>query len=331
MRPNGVMLSAGVHAVGEQEGTQWNAIADAPGATLGGMAAAADGSIWLATRASVALAPTSGLGSLEYSHATVLTGASASTQDLSTLTQGAVPDDLLAALADAGVTLDPAHMVTTPEQTGCWLIRSGADLYIVVARAGAAGSTVDVSQSRAVFYPTAPPAGGGSAGAGASIVATGLAANAGTTQTWTVLASGTAAQLTVQQSAVVMMPADANAPSFGETASLASTQAQAQAAPTMLGATSTLALTEPLANIYDAATVQVNLNVVTAAGGQVVSVPIGSGDPQQVHRVVQRADAGGRDRSDRRATDRQPGDEPERVRERISVDGGAVADDRRPE
>ena len=74
LRPSGSMavtakLSvAGVHAVGEQQGTDWNQISSAPAATLSGMAGAPDGSLWLATRTSVSLAPTSGTQEIDISH-----------------------------------------------------------------------------------------------------------------------------------------------------------------------------------------------------------------------------------------------------------------------
>jgi hypothetical protein len=271
LRPSGVMAVAGVHAVGEQQGTAWNAVATAPGATLAGMAGGSDGSIWLATRTSATLTPTSGTGELQFTHALVLTGCSVIPRDLEMLSQGAVPDTLLAALADAGEPLDPSHAVTTLQQTGCWLIRSGDDLYIPVQRSGAAGSTIDVYRNQTILYPTGPP--------------TKPSTEAGDTENWTVLAAGTIATVTVRKPTVVLLPADAGAPAFGETASLAATTAESQAAPTTLGATCTISLQHGLVNIYDAGTMQVNLNVVTAAAGQPVSVPIGSGDPQQSHQT----------------------------------------------
>ena len=195
--------------------------------------------------------------------------------------------------ADAGATIDPSHAVTSSQQQYCWLIRSGNDLYLAAQRSGATGTTLDVYHNQTILYPTAPPLGGTGPTSAAALEAAGSnqnvnltalrAAEAGTAQTWTVLAGGTLATLTIPASAVVWLPADADAPSFGETATIAAATAEVQASAETLGPTSTLSLSEPLTYLYDASTVQVNLNVVPAAAGQVVSVPIGSGDPQQAH------------------------------------------------
>lgn len=272
VRPSGKMAVtaklevAGVHAVGEQDGAQWPAISSAPAATLAGMAGAPDGSLWLATRTSASLTPTSGTGEIDIGHARVLTGAGASPQDVAMLAQGAVPDTLVAALADAGVQLDSGHVVLQAGEADCWLIHSAGELYIIVQRTSP-GTTFDVYRNQTVVYPTGPPTADGTA------------------QTWNVLADGTRATLTVQQARLRVLPADVNAPSLAETAKLASTTADAQAAPVTLAATSTLTLQQPLAHVYDPETLQVNLNVVAAAAGQPVSAPIGSGDPQQANQM----------------------------------------------
>ena len=158
--------------------------------------------------------------------------------------------------------LDPGHIVNATE-SDCWLIHSAGDLYIVVQRSGA-GSTLNVYRNQTVVYPTASASVDGNA------------------QTWTVLAGGIPATVTVQQARAQLLRADSNSPSFAETAVLAATTADAQVS-VALEATGTLGLQEPLAHIYDASTVQVNLNAVSAAAGQPVSAPIGSGDPQQAN------------------------------------------------
>jgi hypothetical protein len=271
LRPSGSMAVtaklavAGVHAVGEQQGTDWNQISSAPAATLSGMAGAPDGSLWLATRTSASLVPSSGTQEIDIAHAQVLTGADVTDADILMLSQGGVPDTLVGALADAGVQLDPGYVVGSATETDCWLIHSGGELYIVVHRS-ASGSTLDVYRNQTTVYPTAPA---------------GLVGNA---QTWSVLAGGIPATVTVQQARVQVLPADADSPSFAETAAVAATTADAQAA-VALAPTGTISLQDPLAHIYDAATVQVNLNAVSAAAGQPVSAPIGSGDPQQANQA----------------------------------------------
>jgi hypothetical protein len=267
LRPSGVMSAAATHDVGDQQGVQWNPVSESPAATISGIAGAPDGSLWIATRASASLAPGTGLGELKISHHRVLEALNVSGRDLATLNQGAVPDGLVAALADAGEALDPSRSVTPGDGLGCWLIRSSDDLYVVAQRTGATGSTISVYRNQMAVYPT------------------GQMGQIGTAKTWEVLAAGTTATLTIKATRIVPLLADANAPSLAETATIAGTSSDPEAGPVTLGSTSTVTLQQPLAHIYDASTVQVNLNVVAAASGQAVSRPVGSGDPQQSHQT----------------------------------------------
>lgn len=263
LRPSGVMSAAALHDVGDQQGTEWNPVSESPAATISAIAGAPDGSLWIATRAWASLVPQSGMGELEIKHRPLVAGLAVTARDVESLSQGAVPDGLLAALADAGEPLDASHAVTIADGTGCWLIRSGGDLYIVAQRTDGEGSTIDVFLNETVVYPTGPPG------------------QTSTAKTWPVLAGGITATLAIQESRIVQLPAEADAPSLAETATIADTSGDLEAGSVTLGSTSTLTFSPPLAHIYDASTVQVNLNVVAAASGQAISRPIGSGDPQQ--------------------------------------------------
>jgi hypothetical protein len=267
LQPSGTMTLAGARAVATLQGAEWNEVSSPPGTTIAAMAGAPDGSLWLAAQASVPARPQSGTGEFDIRHLFVLGGVDVTTRDLETLAQGGVPDTLLAALSDAGEALDVSHAITTPATPGCWLISSAGRLYIVVQRGTTDQPTLEVYRNQAVVYPTGPPA------------------NNGTAQKWTVLAGGVLASLVAQESTVVRLPAGTDAPAWVEMATVAPPPAGAEAAPMTLGATSTVTLKDPLSYVYDAGTVQVNLNMVPAAAGQSVSVPIGSGDAQQAHQT----------------------------------------------
>jgi hypothetical protein len=269
LRPSGVMSAAALHDVGDQQGTEWNPVSESPAATISAIAGAPDGSLWIATRAWASLVPQTGMGELEIEHRPLVADLAVSARDVESLSQGAAPDALLAALADAGEPLDASHAVTTADGTGCWLIRSGSDLYIVAQRTDAQGSTINVYLNETVVYPTGPPG------------------KISTATAWPVLAGGIAATLAVQESRIIQVPADADAPSLAETATIAGASADLEAGSVTLGSTSTLTFQQPLAHIYDASTMQVNLNVVSAAAGQPVSRPIGSGDPQQANQTFE--------------------------------------------
>lgn len=73
---------------------------------------------------------------------------------------------------------------------------------------------------------------------------------------------------------VVLLPATADTPEVAEVVETAGVDPPA-----------TLRLAAPLAHVYDATTVTLHLNVVAAAHGRPVSVPIGSGDPGLAHQA----------------------------------------------
>ena len=260
-----VLMAGGPFGVVAYRDGRWAPVAGPTGSSLGAIAAAADGSLWLGARAALALGTAPGAPAQELGHEPVFSGVRVAQRDIETLEQGAVPPVLLAAFADAGHTLDPAHVVVAADGPGCWAIRSAADLYIAAQRNGRWGPAVLAYRNQAVVYPTAP------------------ATTKAGVQTWTVEANGAAASLTAPATRIIQLPAGSDAPALAENANVAA--AAAGAPVTTVGAGTTLPLKQPLAHVYDASTVTINLNVVPAAQGQPTSIPIGSGDPHAAHQT----------------------------------------------
>ena len=294
--PIGALLAAGSNGVMQRTGPSWTSIAPTTGASLAAVAGAPDGSVWLGARAALPLPAAPGSPAQQVSHAPVFTGVGVGQRDIDTLAQAAVPDVLLAAFADGGTALDPSHVVVAADGSDCWMIRSADELFVVTKRSSAAGLSLSAYRNQAVLYPTAAPS------------------SSSGVQTWPVEVGGVAATLTAPAARLVYLPAGSDAPALAESATVATiapgedpspspspapapppaptTPAPSPAPPASPAASATgagpdagttLTFQQPLTHVYDASTVQVNLNVVPAAQGQPVSIPIGSGDPQAAH------------------------------------------------
>ncbi len=263
--PAGTLVAAGPAGALQRAGTGWSELAPPVGASLTGLAGHPDGALWFAASASLRLVASDGTAGLALAHESLLSGAIVQQQDLATLAQGGVPAVLVAALADCGHALDPSCTVAPGDGPGCWLIRSGGDVFVVAARSSGGRTAVCVHRTAAVAYPLAP------------------ATTRGGAQSWPVEAGGTAATLVAPTARVLLLAADADAPALAEQATVAAPGVQPAAAPA--GSGSSVRFAQPLCHLYDATTVQVNLNVVPAAQGQPRSLPIGSGDPQVPHQT----------------------------------------------
>ncbi len=263
--PAGALVAAGPAGVVQRAGSGWSELAPPVGASLTALAGHPDGALWFAASASLQLVASDGTAGLALAHESLLSGAIVQQQDLATLAQGGVPAVLVAALADCGHALDPSCTVAPGDGPGCWLIRSGGDVYVVAARSAGGRTAICVHRTAAVAYPLAP------------------ATTRGGAQSWPVEAGGTAATLVAPTARVLLLAADADAPALAEQATVAAPGVQPAAAPARSG--SSVRFAQPLRHLYDATTVQVNLNVVPAAQGQPRSLPIGSGDPQVPHQT----------------------------------------------
>jgi hypothetical protein len=97
------------------------------------------------------------------------------------------------------------------------------------------------------------------------------AAPTGSDQVWSVITTdGVAGSLTIASGNVLLLPADKNDPSTGETAIISGVS--------VAGPIVTLTFSPALARIYDRSTVSVNANVVAATQGETMNEIMGSGD-----------------------------------------------------
>lgn len=235
----------------------WEAAAD-PGASLNSLAYAADGTLWAAASSAVLISPRSAAPVTVGARA-VFDGLPVAAGTLATLDQGGLPAAVADAIEAGGSALDRAALTIGPAVPAgqAWRLTAGADAYVVVRR-----DTPDGCRLRGYACPAAATAAGppGTAGAaGARVLPVSF--------------DGGQATIRARPEAVIWLPAAAGAAPAAETVTLA--------APDPRDPVGVLTLQEPLRNAYDGATVQVNLNVVTAAHGMPVAVTIGSGDPRQ--------------------------------------------------
>ncbi len=142
-----------------------------------------------------------------------------------------------------------------------WRLTSGAAVYLVVRRDTPRGSRLHGYACPAAATAAGPPAAAGPAPgtAGVQVLPVSFAAGAGT--------------IRARSESIIWLPAAADATPAAETVTLA--------APDPADPTGVLSLQAPLGNVYDGATVQINLNVVAAAQGTPTAVTLGTGQPEQ--------------------------------------------------
>ena len=178
---------------------------------------------------------------------------------MATLDQGGLPATVADALEASGRRLDRSALtVGSAAATGdAWRLTAGADVYVVVRR-----DTPHGCRLRGYACPAVATAAGPTAGASAvQVLAVSFGGGQGT--------------IRARSETIIQLPSAADAAPVAETVTLA--------APDPRDPTGVLCLQAPLANVYEAATVQINLNVVAAASGMPVVVTIGNGDPTQAN------------------------------------------------
>jgi hypothetical protein len=238
----GNVVAAGPDGVFFHAGGTWSTAAGPPGVAPAAVAAAPDGSYWLALPA---VAPVTAVTPLTLRDTTVFTQVPLDARDAAALDQGSVPGTLIDAFAEHAEALDTKRLVVTgSQQAGFWLLRSGAVLHVLALR----GGTVNATRCRTTAYPTGRPR------------------TAGRTELWPVEVNGVAGTLRAPASAIHRLAAGPGAPALAETTQVRAVTPDA------------IELDPPLAHVYDPATVQINLNVVTAAQGKPTTMPLGTGD-----------------------------------------------------
>ena len=247
------------------QGGGWERLGPVPHTPPAAMVAAPDGSLWLGARAALPLDVAVGHAPLELRHELVFVDMPVDPEDVATLDQGSLPQTVLDAFAEAGKPLDTATLVVAGDSVhGYWRARDASRLYVIALRGVSPGATVSAFANRSVAYPTRT-----------AHTADGL-------DRWEVEVAGVQGTLRAPHGRVHTLPAANDAPAFAERVRVA------KVIPTLgdanvAGAGTTLELEQPLARLYDASTVQVNLNVVAAAQGVPVVTPLGSGDPRVPH------------------------------------------------
>ncbi|MBV9098825.1 MAG: hypothetical protein JO079_12290, partial [Frankiaceae bacterium] len=162
--------------------------------------------------------------------------------DVAALGQGGMPSAVAAAFKEAGTTLD-SHTLSVTARGSCWVVRSGASVYVLAPR-------TDGAATWAAGYAVIAETVVGPAAAG----------------TWPVAGGSVSAD----PADVILLAAAPDETAFAEVVTIA-------------GADSDVRLTRPLEHVYDAATVALHLNVAAAMQGRPVMVAIGSGDPRTPH------------------------------------------------
>jgi hypothetical protein len=251
-------LAIGATGVMHRIGGAWKALATSPGAPVSAAAMGLDQTLWVGMHAELAIELHGG-ASQPLPLTTVLREVGLEPADIAALDQGALPAMLAEALAAAGVKLEPARTALSgSSETGGWLLRCGSTVELIALRGDGSRRWAVVSEPQLTLYPTGGPV------------------SDGEVERWPVLVEGSEGFIHARAEQLVRVPATSAAPSFAETVLVASVSSSATAG-------SILTLQEPLAHVYDPATVLVNLNVASAAQGQAVSIPIGSGDPGAIH------------------------------------------------
>ncbi|HUN79651.1 MAG TPA: hypothetical protein VMU32_12055 [Solirubrobacteraceae bacterium] len=252
-------LAVSATGVAHRVGGTWSELPAAPGAPVSAAAMGADQTLWVGMRAELPVELPGGGTPQPLRLEIVVPEVGLEAADVAALDQGALPAALADAIAAAGVTLAPAQtLVEGSAAGGGWVLRSETTVQLIALRGDGSRSWAVVSEPQVTLYPTAQ------------------FTSSGEVQRWPVLVEGREGAIHARPEQVVLVPADRAAPSFAENVVVSSVRTS----PT---AGSVLRLRQPLAHVYDPATVLVNLNVASAAQGQVVSVPIGSGDPDAIH------------------------------------------------
>jgi hypothetical protein len=252
-------IALGATGVARRSGGVWSTLGAAPGAPVSTAAMGLDQTLWIGLRAEIEIELPDGSRAEPLRLATLIEDVELEASDVVSLDQGALPEALSDAILAAGEELSaPATTVSGSSGAGAWLVRSQATLVLLALRGDGARSWVVVCKPQLALYPTAKPK------------------QEGELERWEVLAEEMPGVIRVRGERLVDLAADAAAPSFAETVRVASVSAGQ-------GEGSVLTLDRSLGHVYDPATVRVNLNVVSAAHGQPVSVAIGSGDPNAIH------------------------------------------------
>jgi hypothetical protein len=277
MTPDGRLTAATPQGIWARSAAgAWEAVADPGAVSLNALAYAADGTLWAAASDAALILPQAAAAPSAVRPAALFAGLPVQADDLATLDQGGLP----AAVADAiqastantaggnetdttgtgagGPALDRSALTVTPAATAgdAWRLTAGADVYLVVRRDTPRGSRLSGYACQAVAAAAGAPAAGP---AGIQVLPVSFAAGPGTTR--------------ARQETIIWLPAAADAAPAAETVTLA--------APDPGDPAGILSLQAPLGNIYDGATVQVNLNIVAAAEGRPAAVTLGTGDPGQ--------------------------------------------------
>ncbi len=245
------------------DGAQWAAVAADPGGPVAALAAAPDGTVWLAGRAAVPFTPDVPGDLTVQHHRLVCAGLALEARDVATLDQGGLPQVVTDGLAAAGRMIDASTTVVRAHTPGsCWVASSGSTLHVLATRSRGSSLTLSVWLNLVAAYPTGPPP------VDAPV------------QTWPVERNGVLGTIRARSDAVFSLPAGPDAPALAETAVVVAASGPATTTP---AAGTDLALDGALAGMYDAATVAVNLNVVPVAQGRPVRRVLGSGDPNTPH------------------------------------------------
>lgn len=254
----------------------WEAVADPGAVGLNALAYAADGTLWAAASDAALILPQAAAAPIAVRPAAVFADLPVQADDLATFDQGGLP----AAVADAietnsagGNGTDPgtganrtsslaldrsALTVTRATAAGdAWRLTAGADVYLVVRRDAPRGSRLRGYACQPAASTAGAPAAAGTAGV--QVLPVSFAAGPGI--------------IRARPETIIWLPAAADATPAAETVTLA--------APDPDDPAGVLSLQAPLGNIYDGATVQINLNIVPAAHGMPAAVTLGTGRPEQ--------------------------------------------------